>query len=1067
MRTAIMSFLGALLCQAASAQDSEAYFTTSPTLTPDGKTVIFSYEGDLWKANVGNPQATRLTAMQGGETDAKVSPDGKWIAFTGYQYGNADVFLMPIEGGEVKQLTFHSAGDAMESWSWDSKSVYIRSSRQGAATAYKLGIEGGNPVRLFSHYFNQLHNIAEHPTSGEIFFNDTWESSSMANRKGYKGDFNPDIQSYIPASKTYKRYTDYRGKDFWTTIDRKGNIYFVSDEANGEYNLYTFSNGAKKALTKFPTSVKRPFVAANGGTIAFEKDYQIYIYDVASAKSTKLPLKMLRNFTLPKQQGFEVNGKISSFDVSPDGKKMAFISRGELFVSDIEGKFVKQLPKSAERAGEVYWLKDNRTLIFTQTFNGYLNWYTIAADGNSAAKQLTTDKKNNRGLSFNKERTEGVYLSGRDEVRTIDLKSFESKNIVKDEIWALYNSAPRYSPNDEYIAFNAMRNFEADIVVYNTKTKQTTNLTKTGVPEVDPFWSPDGKYLYFVSSRTKPSYPTGMQDPRVYRVALDKFDAPYRIDKFDELFEKKKEDDKEKDKDKGKEKEKDKDKKDSKEKDKPKEEEKDKKKPVEITINTEGLMQRVERISPDFGSQGGVYVTQKDNKTTVLYASNHEGKMALYKTVLEPFESPKTEKINGSDGGPDGIVEASGELYTIMDGSVAKINLAANKLDKINVNQSFYRDLEGEFKQMFYETWANVEENYYDNQFHGRDWPKLRDEYAKYLPYVNTRADLRTLLNDLLGELNSSHMGFYSGGTDERITLSYNTMETGIIWDNNDPYKVKYIVNNSNADRKGIDIQPGDVLTKVKGETVDPKACRDIYFTRPVMERELQLTFTRNGKPVEIKVHPEPVYQLSDELYDEWIDFNQQYVDKKSNKKIAYTYMKNMGGGELEKFLIDLVGELDGKDALIFDLRYNTGGNVHDAVLNFLSQRPYLQWQYRDGKRSPQPDFAPAGKPIVLLINEQSLSDAEMTSAGFKALKLGTIIGTETYRWIIFTSGKGLVDGSSYRLPSWGCFTLDGKDLEKEGVTPDIYVKTTFTDKLENKDPQLDRAIEEILKQIK
>jgi tricorn protease len=155
------------------------------------------------------------------------------------------------------------------------------------------------------------------------------------------------------------------------------------------------------------------------------------------------------------------------------------------------------------------------------------------------------------------------------------------------------------------------------------------------------------------------------------------------------------------------------------------------------------------------------------------------------------------------------------------------------------------------------------------------------------------------------------------------------------------------------------------------------------------------------------------------------------------------------------------------RDALILDLRYNTGGNVHDKVLQFLSQKPYLQWKYREGALTVQPNFTPAGKPIVLLVNEQSLSDAEMTAAGFKQLGLGKIIGTETYRWIIFTSGKGLVDGSFYRLPAWGCYTLDGKNIEKEGVTPDIFVPMNFKDRLENRDPQLDRAIEEIMKELK
>jgi tricorn protease len=176
--------------------------------------------------------------------------------------------------------------------------------------------------------------------------------------------------------------------------------------------------------------------------------------------------------------------------------------------------------------------------------------------------------------------------------------------------------------------------------------------------------------------------------------------------------------------------------------------------------------------------------------------------------------------------------------------------------------------------------------------------------------------------------------------------------------------------------------------------------------------------------------------------------------------------MKNMSGGELQNFKREMVSEANQRDAIILDLRYNTGGNVHDEVLQFLSQKPYLQWKYRDGAMAPQPNFAPAVKPIILIINEQSLSDAEMTAAGFKALGLGKIIGVETYRWIVFTSSKGLVDGSSYRLPSWGCYTLDGDNLEKTGVAPDIKVSENFVDRLEGKQPQLDKALEEIFNQL-
>jgi len=1038
--------LSLVLCFAAIVLFSQnnTYFLSNPTLTPDGQTVIFAFEGDLWKANVNDGNATRLTAMQGYETSPRVSPDGKWIAFTGRQYGNGDIYIMPVNGGDVKQITYHSSNDEVTSWSWDSKSIYFNSNRMGQIAGFKVSTEGGTPQRVFGNYFFQYdHNLIEHPTSGEIFFNDTWESSNQVQRKRYKGPFNPDIQSYNLKTKQHKKYTDWEGKDFAATIDKNGNIYFISDEANGEYNLYTLDNGKKKELTKFSSSIKTPQVNANGGKVVFEKDYQLWIYDVKSDKESKLNVSIIRNNVLPKEKDFEVRGNIEDFDVSADGKKLAFVSRGEIFVSDVEGKFIQQINKgNAERVHEIKWMSDNKTLLFNQTSaDGYYNLFTVRADSSSTPKQLTSDKRNNRSIILNKKRTKAVYLSGRDEVKLLDLKTMQSKTIVKDEIWAFQDSDPGFSPNDDYVLFTAKRNFEEDIFVYNIKENKTTNLTNTGVTETGPIWSGDGKYIYFTSQRLRPSYPFGMNNARVYRLPLEKLDEPYRMDKYNELF---------------------------------KEEKKDTTKKATnadslkaISIDMDLIIDRMEQISPSIGAQFLQAIYQKGDKTTVLYISNHgEGRNALWKTVIEPFEQNKTEKIANTDNSSGfDIVEVSDKLYVLFNGNINKLNLDGNKVDPISISYTFRRNLSEEFTQMFYEAWAQMEEGYYDDKFHGLDWQKTRDYYKQFLPYLNTRADLRIMLNDLLGELNSSHQGFGTFGTDETIALQNQTMETGIIFENDDPYKVKYIARRSVADRKSIDIKPGDVLVKVNDEVVDKKMDRNYYFTVPSRDRELRLTFNRNGQMVNIKIHPQAT--LFANLYDEWIDNNQKRVDEKGKGRIAYGYMKNMGQGELDQFIIDMTQELNKKDALIFDLRYNTGGNVHDEVLKFLSQRSYLQWKYREGSLTPQSNFSPADKPIVLLINEQSLSDAEMTSQGFKALKLGEIVGNETYRWIIFTSGISLVDGSSVRMPAWGCYSLDGKDLEKTGVKPDILIINSFDDKLNGRDPQLDKAIEEILKQLK
>ncbi len=1019
----------------------ESFFLSQPFLSPNANKLVFCYEGDIWIADRNGSNAARLTAMSGIETNPKISPDGNWLAFTGRQFNNADIYIMPLNGGDIKQLTFHSSNDEMNSWAWDSNSIYFTSLRTGQISGYNIPIKGGTPKRILGEFIFQYdHLLMPHPTTGEIFFNDTSESSTQVHRKRYKGPFNPEIQSYNLSTKKHKKYTNWEGKDFAVTIDVKGNIYYLSDKQNGQYNLYEHLNNNKTALTTFNTSIKNAQVNANGGYIIFEKDYQLWLYDVSKKESRKIELNISRNFILNKLKDFDVKDKISGFDVSEDGKKIVFVSRGEIFVSDIEGKYINHIKReNSERVKEVKWLSDNKTIIYTQTNNGYTNLYTITADGKNKSTPITNENKNIRNLALNKSRNKTVFLSGSNEVVVLDLTKFTVLNKVKNEFWAFQNSSPSFSPNDEYILFTARRNFEEEIFVHQLKTNTTINITNTDVTETHPVWSPDGLYIYFASNRLKPSYPYGLQNAHIYRLALDKYIDPLKSDKYLSLFETEKKDSSKSSEQKS------------------------------IEINFEKLMDRVDLVSPSFGTQNMGYIFQKDDKTSVLYTSNHdEGKNTIWKTTLTSFEKKSTEKISSNitdDVYNFDVVETKDKSYVLLNGIIHKLNLESNKLEPININITFRKSLEGEFKQMFEETWSQMNEGFYDEKMHGVNWLEIKKYYEKFIYKVNNRADLRILLNDMLGELNASHQGFNTSGAEEEIKITSQTIETGVIWDNNNPYEVNYIVSKSAADKKGINIKKGDKLIKVNNILVDSNINRDYYFTMPSLDNEIELTFERNGVNYTIKLHTQN--SVSSNLYDEWISKNQSSVDNKSSKSIAYGHMKDMRMDEFEQFMLDMTQELNSKKALILDLRYNRGGNVHNDVLQFLSQKKYLNWKYRDGSLTQQPNFTPSDKPIVLLINEQSLSDAEMTAQGFKQMKLGTIIGNATYRWIIFTSGIGLVDGSSVRMPSWGCYTLSGENLEMTGVTPDIEIINSFEDKINGKDPQLDKAIEFLMNKLK
>lgn len=1031
--TITLLFLISMLSFNSYSQENLSYFLSDASLSPDAKKIVFVYENDLWQVNTEGGIANRLTAMDGIESNPRFSPDGKLLAFSSNQNGNFDVYIMPVGGGEISQLTFHDANDLVDGWSWDSQTINFSSNRFNVVASYKIKVNRETPKRLFGdNYFNNVHHIAESPEGNAFYFTESWESFIFPHRKRYKGAHNPDIKYYNATTNEYKKLTDYIGKDLWPSIDNKGNLYLASDEANDVYNLYQHDDGIKKQLTHFETAIIHPQVSANGAKVVFTKDYQIAVYDVKSKNTTYPEIKIYKNETLTTNQKFKTQGKISNFDVSPDNKKIAFVSRGRLFVSDIKGKFVQEINTNPlERVLEIKWYSDNKNLLYTRTNKGWTNLFKISAETNNSEKQLTFENKTERSIELSPKKDKAVFICGNSDLKIINLKNNKVENIVKDEFW-FRGDQPKFSPDGNFVAFTAFRNFEPDILIYDIKLNRTFNITNTGVPENSPNWSPDGKYLYISAARYKPGYPRGEGVHKIYRIPLYRFSQDFKSEKYEDLFSDKK-------------------KKDT--------------TIVDIKFELDNIAERWEPLLEE-----GIYQENPNafkNKEKNILISNiyyNRTEAGIYKTEIVPFEKNKTTKI--SDKTFNMLAMVKGKYYALISGDIHEVNIQGNKTEKIKIEHTFNKNLQNEFIQMFHENWAALAENFYDINYHGVNWEAVKARYEKFLPYIRNRENLRTLQIDMLGELNASHLDFRTSGDEQKTFYNQSTLATGIIFENENPFIVKQFVKKSPIDILDNKIIPGDELIAVNNIAIDKNKNRYSYFNNTEIKDEILLSFKRGKKSFDVKIHPISSDNLNDLLYDEWIADRQKIVDKASGNRIAYAYMKNMGENSLNDFLIDMTTEAIHKDALILDLRYNRGGNVHDDVLQFLSQTPYLNWKYRNGKLSPQPHFAPSGKPIVLLINEHSLSDAEMTAEGFKQLKLGEIIGTETYRWIIFTSGRSLVDGSFTRLPSWGCYSLTGENLELTGVSPDIYVKNTFIDRLNGTDPQLEKAINEILKEL-
>ena len=1006
-------------------------FASRPSLSPDGKQIYFSYDGDIYSVPVGGGQATAVITMPGVQDSPIVSPDGRWLAFSSDIQGNNDVYVVPVGGGNAVQLTFHEAPDVPVSWSPKSDWIYFESTRGSARkTTYKVAVTGGTPQLMFDGYFNTIVNLVENPRTGEFLFNESMESISFPTRKRYVGDHNPNIKSWNPKSKAYTELTDYIGKDQWPMADKDGNIYYVSDELNKESNIVKYVKGGKPLqLTSFDKSVQYPAIAFDGSAIVFLKDYEIHVLEPATGKVT-VPAIRVASGSVEVRRSFAEQSPTAA-DVSPDGKKFALVIRGGLYVSDTKCKFLRKLDTPTdERVDEVAWGEDSKTIYYTRTDKGWTNVYRIAADGSAKESPVFESQNNVTSLTMNQKRDKIAFIDGSRSVMLHDVKAGTTGKVAEAEFWSFEGYSMSFSYDGQYLAFDAMHMFEPDIFLLNLKDGSLKNFTHSASVEQSPVFSPDGRYMYLLANPTSSSFPRGARNA-LYKLPLRKYDTPFKSEKVDELFRDKKD---------------------------------DPKKDSTVVIDFDGIHERLARVERD-GSQGNPYIYSSKGKDYILYRTMGNAAPGTYcLEISDPEAKPKLVK----DLAGGAFFSCKDALYCLGQGAIYKVDPAAASASKTEVKKDVEAVLGDEFSQMFYETWGVLEQNYYDVNFHGADWPAVRDYYASLLPYVRTRANLRTLITDLLGELNSSHLGFTSSGSEEKSETRIRTYGTGIVFDNASPYKVAGILADSPADRYGVDIRKGDELVAVNGVKVDKAVNREKYFSGAVAADELALTFRRGGKEFDTKVHTASFSELKTLAYKEWEEERADIVSQKTSDRVGYIHMRAMGAEDLESFLLKMHTEVYDKDALILDLRYNNGGNVHKEVIDFLRGQAHFEWAYRDFPRTSHPNVAPAGKPIVVLVNEHSLSDAEVTSNGIKTLGIAKLVGTETYRWIIFTSAVRLLDGSTCRMPAWGCYSVtDGSDLENTGVKPDIYVKNTFKDRLEGKDPQLDAAIAEVLREMR
>lgn len=1013
-----------------------------PALSPDGAQIAFSYMGDLWTVPAAGGKAFKLTDNIAYDGHPVWSPDGQWIAFTSNREGSNDVYIIKSEGGIPKRLTFHSGNDMASDFTADGHWVVFQSSRSSMSSVFKIPVKGGNAVPILDTYWSWPGYAKVSPDGKRFLFALGMENNSWW-RRGYRGSNAAKIWMKEFSGKTAKMIFGEESNCFWPDWNQNGGmVYFVSDRKNGTKNIWSVGlDGSDPVqVTRFPDkditwmSIARPVEAA-----VYERNFGIWFTDLKTGKSHAVAI-LAPAETKSNQTFFVENAQASEYRLSPDGKKIAAVVRGDIFVLSSDGGYARNITNTPWRERDIAWDKDSRFLYYVSDADANPDLYKISALGDAVPERLTQSKEDELKPRVSPDGRWLAYFRGKRQLRLIDLAGEKDSVLFEGDIYGLRASAPAWSPDSRFVAVEVRRNANTDLFAVDIQSKKAVLFTNTAYDEGSPVWSPDGKFLLFSSNRFGHSFPefTGKWD--IYQLFLEPQKTKFDEDAFDQLFQKEK-------------------------KEKAKKDEKTK---VKVHFNLENIDRQTKPVTNTLGNDGQFVLSPKDKKT-IYFLSNIDGKYHLWTTSLDEKKRGKYEPFMSGLSSPGQLqMDAKGKyLYYLSRGKLGRIDLVSKRSKPISFRTKIEVDKTADYEQMLAELYYTQKYYYYDKNFHKANWSRLYEQFRPVLQQVREDADFYDYANMMIGHLNSSHSGIrapYHGG------MNKPSAHLGAEWRIEDGrIVITHMFKKGPLYDQRSKVETGDSLTAVDDKTLDVgKNIWTLLNGKP--GKRVKLTFIKKADKSKVNVFIKPISAGAENRLrlEEWITSRREEVKSKTGDKGAYLYMRAMGRGDLSRFLKELERDAFPRQGVILDLRNNFGGNVHDRVLQALMKPVYAKWRVRGMSETPQSTFGVTQKPVVLLVNEVTLSDGEMTANGFKTLKRGPIVGNTTYGWLIFTTSVRLMNGGSFRLPFWGCYTLDGRDLETiGGVKPDIVVVNDLNDDLSGKDPQLEKAIEVLLGLLK
>lgn len=1070
-------------------------------ISPDGTEIAFCYKGDIYKVSVAGGQAVRLTTRDSYECVPIWSPDGKQLAFASDRYGNFDIFVMSSAGGPATRLTVNSAAETPSAFTPDGKYILFSATIQDPASSalfpyaamtetYKVPVAGGRTQQVLGTPAEMISFDA----SGKRFLYQDRKGGEDEWRKHHTSSITRDIWIYDTESGKHTNLTNVAGEDRNPVAAPDGkNFYFLSERDGGTFNVYSASIDSPSEVTRvtsFKTHPVRFLSASSAGTLCYTYDGEIYTQDPAG-KPKKISVDIVRD-DAPEVEEINV-GEAGGAVVSPDGKQVAFVSRGEVFVTSVEYQTTKQITHTAAREAGLSFGADNRSLAYASERNGIWQLY-IAKIGRDedpnfpnateiVEEELLHSKTIERNTpKFSPDGKELAFIEDRYKLMVVNLDTKKTRQVTDGSTWFSSEGSFSYewSPDGKWFTLAFVDNAHdpyTDIGLVSAQGGEITNLTGSGYSDGQPQFVMGGNAILFTSERygMRAHASWGSQrDAMIVFLNQDSYDK-FRLSKED--YELRKELEKEQKKAMG-------DFIDDPQDRRPgpggpgggpgapgKDDEKDEE-VKDVVVELDGIQDRIMRLTQSSSNLGGVAMT-KDGATLYYVTDSGSGGPGgpggpgggsdLWKLDLRGHELKQLRKV---DGGRGGMVwdKSQKNLFFLGGRNMQRMNAGSDQLSPISFRATMKLDHEAEREYMFNHVYMQEKKRFYDVKMHGVDWDGLTEAYRKFLPHINNNYDFAELLSEWLGELNVSH----TGGRYRPRPQGESTASLGLLFDwdySGDGLRVAEVLAKGPFDHADTRMAQGVIITAIDGEPITPEADYSVLLAGKAGKKVL-VSMQAGGASWDEVCLPISSSEHTDLLYDRWVKQRAAEVEEWSGGRLGYVHIKSMADASYRTVYADILGKYNHCEGIVIDTRFNGGGRLHEDVEVLFSGEKYLTQVVR-GKEACDMPSRRWNKPSIMITCEANYSNAHGTPWVYTHMGIGRVVGMPVPGTMTSVSWENLQDSSLiFGIPVTGYRQADGSYLENTQLEPDVLVANSPETVVLGEDTQLRTAVTELLKEI-